>query len=130
NHGLTTMHWRSSDEDAVFQAGRFFSFRGPSGLGSFLSSGYFCKNDERRGFFSVGGAPPGEDLQAYSAKGKRDRLPEEGMLKLLERLGARPWQNEFYLRGEAFRIERVAYPDTIIRKQFREFACKRSAWRG
>jgi hypothetical protein len=48
------------------------------------------------------------------------------MFKLLERLGAEPWEDEFYLPGEAFRIECLAYPDTISRKKFPEFACKRA----
>ena len=73
---------------------------------------------------------PEEDLPAYSARRKRDRLQEQGMLKLLDRLGARPWEDEFYLPGEAFRIERIAYPDTISRKEFTEFACKRQGFRG
>ncbi|MFL5241347.1 MAG: hypothetical protein ACJ8FY_04510 [Gemmataceae bacterium] len=91
---------------------------------------YCCKNDERWDFDAVGEPLAEEDLAAYSARRKQDRLNEQGMLKLLERLGARPWEDEFYLPGEVFRIERVAYPDTISRRSFREFACKRVEGRG
>jgi hypothetical protein len=129
NHGLTTMHWRSSDKDAVFQAGSSFTFRRRSESGLSERSVYCCKNDERWEFHAVGEPLPEEDLPAYSARRKRDRFQEQGMLKLLERLGARPWQDEFYLPGEAFRIGRIAYPDTISQKKFREFACKRSKGR-
>jgi hypothetical protein len=130
NHALTTMHWQSSDEDAVFQAGSSFTFRRPSKSGLSERSVYCGKNDERWEFHAVGEPLPEEDLQAYLARRKRDRLHEQGMLKLLERLGARPWQDEFYLPGEAFRIERVGYPNTISQKRFPEFACKRAECRG
>lgn len=53
-------------------------------------------------------------------------LQVQGMLRVLERLGAKPWEDEFYPPGEAFRIECLANPDTIIRKVFPEFACKRA----
>jgi hypothetical protein len=130
NHALTTMHWQSSDEDAVFQAGSSFTFRRSSASGLSERSVYCGKNDDGWDFDAVGTPLPEEDLQAYSARRKRDRLHEQGMLKLLDRLGAKPWQEEFYLPGEAFRIERVAYPDTIIQKKFRDFACKRAECRG
>jgi hypothetical protein len=126
NHRLSTMHWRSSDEDAVFQAGSSFTFRNQSESGLRERSVYCSKNDERWEFDAIGEPLPEEDLAAYSARRKRDRLQEQGMFKLLERLGAEPWEDEFYLPGEAFRIERLAYPDTISRKKFREFACKRA----
>jgi hypothetical protein len=126
NHSLTTMHWRSSDEDAVFQAGSSFTFRQPLESGLSERSVYCGKNDDRWDFDAVGESLPEEDLQGYAARRKRDRFQEQGMIKLLERLGARPWEDDFYLPGEAFRIERVACPDTISQKKFREFACKRA----
>jgi hypothetical protein len=129
-HALTTMHWRSSDADAVFQAGNSFTFRKPSQSGLNERSVYCCKYEKRWEFDAVGELLPEEDLQAYSARKKRDRLCEQGILALLERLGARPWQDDFYRPGEAFRIERVAYPDTISQKKFRDFACSRSERRG
>jgi hypothetical protein len=120
------MHWRSSDEDAVFQAGSSFTFRRQSQSGLSERSVYCGKNDERWEFHAVGEPLPEEDLAAYSAPRKRDRLNEQGMLQLLERLAARPWKDEFYSLGEAFRIERVKHPNTISQKRFPEFACKRA----
>jgi hypothetical protein len=43
NHALTTMHWMSSDEDAVFQAGSSFTFRRPLESGLSERSVYCCK---------------------------------------------------------------------------------------
>ena len=129
NHALSTMHWRSSDEDAVFQAGSSFTFRKPSASGLLERSVYCGKNDRHWDFHALGEPLPEEDLPAYSARRKRDRLNERGMLKLLDRLGARPWNDEFYRVGEAFRIERIAYPSTISQKTFSEFACERTGFR-
>jgi hypothetical protein len=123
NHGLCTMHWRSSDEDTVFQAGSFFTFRGKSQMGVSERSVYCGKNDRRWEFDAIGDPLPEEDLPSYAARRKRDRLTEHGMLKLLDRLGANPWHDEFYQAGEAFRIERVAFPETISQKSFKDFAC-------
>src|SRR5215218_9060395 len=54
NHRLGTMHWRSSDEDAVFQAGSSFTFRNQSESGLNERSVYCGKNDERWEFHAVG----------------------------------------------------------------------------
>lgn len=130
NHGLSTMHWRAFDGDAVFQAGSSFTFRTQSASGLSERSVYCCKNDERWEFHAVGQPLPEEDLAVYSARRKQDRLKEQGMLRLLEKLGARPWEDTFYLPGEAFRIERAAYPNTVSQKRFSEFAYKRAAFSG
>lgn len=130
NHGLTTLHWRSSDEDAVSQAGSSFTFRNRSGSGLNERSVYCCKNDERWEFGAAGEPLPEEDLAAYSARRLRDRFNAKGMMRLLAKLGARPWDDEFYRGGEAFRIERIDYPDTISRKAFPEFSCKCASFRG
>lgn len=128
NHGLSTMHWRSSDEDAVFQAGSSFTFRKLSESILKERSVYCCKNDRRWEFHAVGEALPEEDLAAYSARDKGTRLDERGMLNLLHKLGARPWEDDFYRIGEAFRIERVVYPDRIVKKVFPEFAYNRKGF--
>lgn len=130
NHGLTTLHWRSSNEDTVFQAGSSFTFRRLSELRLEERSVYCGKNDRRWEFHAVGEALPEEDLAAYSARDKGTRLNEQGMLNLLHKLEARPWEDEFYRIGETFRIERVTHPDRIIKKVFPEFACKRPGFSG
>jgi hypothetical protein len=126
NHGLSTIHWSSSDQDTVFQAGSSFTFRKQTESGVTERSVHCSKNDERWEFHAFGEPLPEEDLASYAARRTRDRLNEKGMLGLLERLGGRPWDDEFYRAGEAFRIERVAYPDKIILKRFPEFACERT----
>lgn len=130
NHRFSTMHWRSSDEDAVFQAGSSFTFRSQSESVLNERSVYCGKNDARWAFHAVGEPLPQENVAAYSARRKRDRLNEQGIIALLDNLGARPWEDEFYRAGEAFRIERLAYPSTISQKRFAEFACKRAEYGG
>ncbi len=125
NHGMTTIHWQSSNEDAVFQAGSLFTARRKSGPGLVERSVYCCKNDARWDFHASGEPLAEEESAAYSARRKRDRLNEQGLMALLSRLGAQPWQDSFYREGKAFRIERVSFPSTISRKKFAEFARKR-----
>jgi hypothetical protein len=126
HHGLSTMHWCSSDEDAVFQAGSSFTFRTKSESGLTKRSVFCGKNDERWEFRTEGQPLPEEELAAYTVRRKRDRLDERGMINLLARFGARPWDDECYVAGKASRIERVAYPNTIDQKRFPDFACKRA----
>lgn len=125
NHGLTTMHWQSSDGDAVFQAGSSFTFRAKSDCRLIERSVYCGKNDNRWDFHTAGEPLPEEDLVAYTLDRKRDRLNEQSMIALLARLGARPWEDDFYPAGKAFRIERVSFPKTITQKRYQDFACKR-----
>ena len=125
NHGLTTMHWSSSDEDSVFQAGSSFTFRTASESGLSERSVYCCKNDEHWQFVAQGEPLAEEDVAAYASRRKRERFNEQGMLRLLARLGARPWEDEFYCVGQAFRIDRIEYPETISKKVYQAFACNR-----
>jgi hypothetical protein len=126
NHGMTTIHWQSSDRNAFFQAGSLFTARQRTLDGVAERSVYCCKNDVRWDFHVSGDSLPEEDTAAYTARRKRDRLDERRLMAFLARLGARPWEDSFYRRGNAFRIERVTYPSTISRRAFEEFACKRS----
>jgi hypothetical protein len=122
NHGLTTMHWKASDHDALFQAGTSFTFRQPLGLE--VSERYvYCSSNDGRWEFGQGGEPiPEENLEPYSARRVRDRLNEAALLSLLAKLGARPRDDDFYSAGVAFRIERTSYPDSIAQRRFSEFA--------
>jgi hypothetical protein len=130
NHGLTTVHWRASDGDGVFQAGCSFTFRKPSGSGLTERTVYCCKNDKRWDFWGMGEPLPEEDAAGYSARRLRDRLNEQSMLRLLARLGARPWEDDFYRPGKAFRIESRAFADRMTQKTFADFACKRTDMQG
>lgn len=125
NHSLTTMHWASSNADAVFQAGRSFTFRRASEAGIVERSVYCGKNDKSWRFVASGTPLVEEDVEAYTARHKRDRLTEQELLALLGRMNARPWDDEFYRVGKAFQIERVSMPSSIGRKLFSEFACKK-----
>lgn len=125
NHGMTTVHWQSSNEAAVFQAGSKFTARRQSASGLHERSVYCCKNDARWDFHVSGEPLPEEETAAYSSRRKRDRLNEQGLMALLSRLGAQPWEDSFYREGKAFRIERVSFPSTIRRKKFGDFARKR-----
>jgi hypothetical protein len=96
------MHWCSSDGDAVFQAGSSFTFRRKSEAELTERSVHCGKNDTRWFFDAVREPLPEEDLAAYSARRKQDRLNEQAMVKLLDKLGARPWYDDFYRAGDAF----------------------------
>lgn len=125
NHGMTTVHWQSSNDDAVFQAGSLFTVRRQSASGLVKRSVYCGKNDLTWVFHESGEVLPEEDTAAYTARRICDRLDEQGLTALLSRLGAEPWNDSFYRLGRAFRIERVAFPRTISRKRFGEFAVDR-----
>jgi hypothetical protein len=57
----------------------------------------YCCNQGSRWHFEQSGEPlPEEDLQRYNASRKRDRLNEEGIMVLLDRMGARPWREDYY----------------------------------
>jgi hypothetical protein len=122
NHGLTTVHWQSSDQDAFFQAGSLFTARRRSGIRVLARTVYCCKNEADWEFHVSGEPLPEEDTTAYAAPRTRDRLNEQGMMALLSRLGAQPWEESFYRVGKAFRIQRVSLPSAITRKKFGEVA--------
>lgn len=126
NYGMTTVHWQSSNEDAVFQAGSLFTARRQSASGLVERSVYCCKDDAHWEFHALGEPLPEEEIAAYSARRARDRLNEQGLMALLSRLGAQPWEDSFYREGKAFRIERISLPNTISRKTFRDFARKKA----
>jgi hypothetical protein len=128
HHGMETFHWQSSNEDAVFQAGSLFTARRYLRGGLTERTVYCCKNDAHWEFHTSGEPLPEEDILRYRARRKRDRFDERGMMELLSKIGARPWEDSFYRTGKAFRIiERVSFPDRIYQKTFAELAHKR-AW--
>lgn len=122
NHQMRTIHWRSSDEDAVFQAGTSFTVRQPTGGEPINRSVYCCKNDRRWKFEAYGEPLIEESTIDYTARRIKDRLNEEKMANLLSRLKATPWQDDFYHIGKAFRIQRTTFPSTITTKKFEDFS--------
>lgn len=119
HHGLTTLHWRSSDVDSFSQAGSLFTHRVRTS-GEMEERCVYCAREDRRWIFRESGEPlPEEDMEAYARRLKRERLNEERMTALLARLGAAPWQDDFYdFSQKAVVIRRINYPSAILTVDF------------
>ncbi len=96
NHGLTTIHSSANDTWTTFQSGAKFTYRRMNGTTLAERSVYAGQEDKRWLFFQTGDPLPEENVTLYNAKRKRDRLNESELMKLLARLGASPWSEEFY----------------------------------
>ena len=96
NHGLTTIHWSAHDEWTTFQSGATFSYRRSTDQGMIERYVQAYQEDKRWIFHSSGEPLAEENLKSYGAKRKRDRLNEAGISEILSRLGAYPWQEQFY----------------------------------
>lgn len=119
NHGITTMHWSAHDEWTTFQSGAVFYYRRRSGF-DIVERYVQTFQEDKRWLFSQSGEPlPEEDVAGYATRRKRDRLNEERMSQLLARLGAFPWQEQFYALPQikAFVLRRIDAPSTITRKE-------------
>jgi hypothetical protein len=118
NHGLTTVHWSAHDEWTTFQSGAAFNHRRLEGATMIERSVSASQEDKRWLFFEAGTPLPEEDRAAYGAKRKRDRLNEALMSRLLLRLGASPWSEEFYALPEqpSFVVRRPRPPSTVLRR--------------
>jgi hypothetical protein len=118
HHGLTTIHWSASDGWTSFQSGATFTHRRrPAGkvVERVVHAG---QTDDHWDFCAVGEPLPEEDVAGYAARRKRDRLNEERVSALLSRLGAKPWQEEFYAlpQSRVFVMRRENAPRTIVRR--------------
>jgi hypothetical protein len=125
-HQLTTVHWGAHDHSTNSQPGAFFTHRKWVGSGVQERAVYVAENDGRW-FFGQSGEPLAEeDLALYSARRKTDRLNERHVAELLKRLGADPWDEEFYAiqAHRSFVIRRREYSDTVHRKQTTEVLIK------
>lgn len=118
NHGLTTIHWSAHDEWTTFQSGAKFVHRRLVDETVVERSVTAAQEDKRWHFYAIGDPLPEEDLLSYTARRKRDRLNEESMTALLSRLGAYPWQEQFYAVSVAstFVLRRDAFSSRIIRR--------------
>lgn len=118
NHRMTTLHWSAHDESTTFQPGASFTYRCMK-AGQMMERSVYCGREDSRWIFHESGSPlPEEDTSAYGARQKRDRLNESAMLALLERLGARPWDEAFYDVGvrTCFVMRRPNFPASIIKR--------------
>ena len=118
NQGFTTVHWSAHDEWTTFQSGACFQHRRREGSTVVERIVQVMQEDKRWLFHESGPTLPEEDVGSYRARRKRDRLNEELVARLLARLGASPWSEEFYAVPErrCFVLRRLQPPATIIRR--------------
>lgn len=118
HHGLCTVHASAHDEVTTFQPGATFVHRALAGGALRTRSVHVGREDARWDFVAHGEPLPAEDVAAYTARRKRDRLDEARLSGLLGRLGATPWSEASYaLDAEAcFVVTRRDPPGTITRR--------------
>ena len=117
HHGLTTMHWGAHDEWTTFQSGASFTYR-RRGATDVVERSVYCGQEDKRWLFHATGQPLDEEnTTEYAARRKRDRLNEQSLLSLLQRLGARPWSEDFYdlAAQECFTISRPS-PSLAVKR--------------
>ncbi len=117
HHRLTTLHWGANDETTTFQPSAHFCHRSTKDAQLIERQVHIGVNDGKWSFFESGTALSEEDTNQYRVRRKRERLNEENLLQLLQRLGASPWNEQFYsLPGDCFVIRRASPPATVIRR--------------
>ena len=77
-----------------------------------------AQQDKRWHFYASGRPLEEENLAEYDAKRKRDRLNEGSLLSLLDRLGAKPWSEDFYAlpEDETFVVRRQSVSPSATRR--------------
>ncbi len=96
---LETLNFRSNDGTAAMLPGTMFTHRLPTPDGQMTERSVYCCASDTGGHWSFqqqGEPLPVEDLEQYQAKLKRNRLNEELLMKMLERLGIEPWRESTY----------------------------------
>jgi hypothetical protein len=94
---LETICFMSHDRPSTFTAGTVFTHFRPGPGEELIERNIRCCDTGSRWSFLQNGDPlPEEDLERYKAKRKRDRLNEEGLMQLLDRLGIQPWREATY----------------------------------
>lgn len=101
NHHFRTLHWSAHDEWTSFQAGVAYYHRRWDGAKVVQRSVEAAQHDKTWTFYENGDPIPEEDINGYRERKKRHRLSEAHMVALLSRLGASPWQEDFYAVSEA-----------------------------
>jgi hypothetical protein len=117
NHRLTTVHWSAHDDRTTFQSGASFTHRRHDGAQVVERSVASAQEDKRWIFHASGSPLPEEDTDAYAMGEKRERLNEQRLIDLLERLGATPWSEAFYAlpARPAFVLSRPLPPKAVTR---------------
>ena len=116
------MHWLAHDEWTSFQSGACFHYRRLDGSVMVERSVYAGHEDKRWYFHEHGERLPEENVTAYGARHKKDRLNEYVITQLLARLGASPRLEEFYALPEqrCYVLQRSQAPATVIRRRASE----------
>jgi hypothetical protein len=83
----------------------------------------YCTQEDARWLFYQSGVPmQEEDKAGYEARRMKDRLNEERIAGFLNRLGARPWEEDFYALPEqkCLVIIRENPPQTVSKRSVEE----------
>lgn len=117
-HALETVSFCSSDRTSTQLAGTHVTFRRPTGDENPTRRNVYCCSQGSRWHFEQHGEPlPEEDLERYERSPKRERLNEQGLMELLERLGAAPWRESAYdFSQPCFRIQLL--PDSVTQDRY------------
>jgi hypothetical protein len=122
NHHLTTVHWSAHDEWTTSQSGALLTHRRHDGTKMIERTVQAAQQDKAWHFYAIGQPLEQEDVAAYEARRKRDRLNERSLLSLLNKLGAEPWSEDFYAlpEEETFVIRRPSTAPSVIRRSREE----------
>jgi len=108
NQNLETLSFYSTDRNSIQLAGTSFTYLWPRPGQDFARErNVYCCNQGKRWHFEQHGEPLAEeDSSLYSLKRKRERMNEESLMWLLDKLDARPWREDYYdfRNAKSFRV--------------------------
>jgi hypothetical protein len=114
--GFETIHWSAHDEQTTFQPGAMFCHRHNTPHGTSERVVHASVNDGKWTFIEQGKPLPEETVANYRKRAIRSRSNESTLMKLLARLEARPWSEDYYATEDVFFvIKRIGYPASIVR---------------
>jgi len=117
-YGFETIHWVSHDLKTTFLPGTAFSHRILVNQKLKTRSVYCAQDNQRWIFYQIGKPLAAEKTALYSARIIRNRLNERIFTDMLLRLGAEPWNEQFYNlnRKKSLLLKRLKVPSTIKKK--------------